>query len=74
MVVVDLIWLGVPLLFAFIVLGVFAIADRRSFRRRLARPSARLLASRAMEDLGVRRPASVIFQAELPVPVTNLEI
>jgi len=27
MVVVDLIWLGVPLLFAFIVLGVFAIAD-----------------------------------------------
>jgi hypothetical protein len=27
MVVVDLIWLGVPLLFAFIVLGVFAVAD-----------------------------------------------
>ena len=27
MVVVDLIWLGVPLLFAFIVLGIFAIAD-----------------------------------------------
>ena len=27
MVVVELIWLGVPLLFAFIVLGVFAIAD-----------------------------------------------
>jgi hypothetical protein len=27
MVVVDLIWLGVPLLFAFIVAGVFAIAD-----------------------------------------------
>lgn len=27
-----------------------------------------------MEDLGVHRPASVIFQAELPVPVTNLEI
>jgi hypothetical protein len=26
MVVVDLIWLGVPLLFAFIVLGVFAVA------------------------------------------------
>jgi hypothetical protein len=29
MVVVDLIWLGVPLLFAFIVLGVFAVADPR---------------------------------------------
>ena len=27
MVVVDWIWLGVPLLFAFIVAGVFAIAD-----------------------------------------------
>ena len=27
MVVVDLIWLGVPLLFAFIVLGVFAVAS-----------------------------------------------
>ncbi len=27
MVVVDLIWLGVPLLFAFIVLGVFAVAN-----------------------------------------------
>jgi hypothetical protein len=27
MVVVEEIWLGVPLLFAFIVLGVFAIAD-----------------------------------------------
>ena len=27
MVVLDLIWLGVPLLFAFIVTGVFAIAD-----------------------------------------------
>ena len=30
MVVVDLIWLGVPLLFAFIVLGVFAVADPAS--------------------------------------------
>ena len=27
MVVVDLLWLGVPLMFAFIVAGVFAIAD-----------------------------------------------
>ena len=27
MVVIDLIWLGVPLLFAFIVTGIFAIAD-----------------------------------------------
>jgi hypothetical protein len=27
MVVVDLIWLGVPLLFAFIVIGIFTIAD-----------------------------------------------
>jgi hypothetical protein len=27
MVVADLFWLGVPLLFAFIVAGVFAIAD-----------------------------------------------
>jgi hypothetical protein len=25
--VIDLLWLGVPLMFAFIVLGVFAIAD-----------------------------------------------
>ena len=30
MVVVELIWLGVPLLFAFIVLGVFAVADPAS--------------------------------------------
>ena len=34
MVVVDLIWLGVPLLFAFIVLGVFAIADPAFLLRR----------------------------------------
>ena len=27
MVVVDLIWLGVPLLFAFIVIGIFVVAD-----------------------------------------------
>ncbi len=30
MVVVDVIWLGVILLFAFIVLGVFAVADPAS--------------------------------------------
>jgi hypothetical protein len=27
MVVLDIIWLGVPLLFAFVIAGVFAIAD-----------------------------------------------
>ena len=27
MVVLDVIWLGVPLLFAFVIAGVFAIAD-----------------------------------------------
>jgi hypothetical protein len=30
MVALELTWLGVPLLFAFIVLGVFAVADPRS--------------------------------------------
>ena len=36
MVVLDVIWLGVILLFAFIVAGVFVIADPKFLKRRLA--------------------------------------